>query len=740
MPFPPTDQLKIYYLVVLPDHSLEEMTPFQGFSPGWADVDWALRAMAELPADVLEGLAPIDPLISQRMGGARPIDWTPVMIDALETLHAVSFSLFTVAFTGDAEVAARLEAWRVARGLDLLHVTSAKGSPGLPFADLSAEALIDHCRAVYAKRGQELDPERRATASTALEGWKPRALEPLALTKHGHNALTPNQMSLERAGRQLEPGEPFVGKDEADYDDRILEGARAVLSVRDRAGLLPMNRLTLLHPETYLAEPALYRQVYARSRRGGLEQDASASKMLRHLQAQRGFLMQTSSELVEAVSRQGLARAILRGRQSELSTFMSGVGLTAAQTISAVVRLSPAINHVFPAMENFARSIRSAKAEHRLKQPRLFDLVQRQLAAALGPRRLAFLSEEVTGPIKIISDAPIEWLPIGSLPLMLRFQTSRLNATPGNLLMGQLARTEVATLAPETLCNILVVTAFAPYDPLRGLLRGAIEALREAWQGRVRITFVDTTTVEAFEAALNKFRGAILIFDGHGAPDTGEGDGVGRLVFGDTEVDIWALRGRVRVPPVVILSACDTQGLDSPSHATVGNGFLALGAVTVTATLLPVGGTASAQFISRLIYRLAEFVPAALSARHRVLNWTEIMSGMQRMYLASELLDALVGPLVSMDSPRASLQTAANFAINSGNPRWFEALVADIAAHLGETVQAVEVRSQRVIARSEAIRYVQLGLPEHVLIDDGSVRDGLVPAHLRHYGFSDAQA
>src|SRR5262249_32292075 len=153
---------------------------------------------------------------------------------------------------------------------------------------------------------------------------------------------------------------------------------------------------------------------------------------------------------------------------------------------------------------------------------------------------------------------------------------------------------------------------------------------------------------------LNKFEGAIFIFYGHGMIDNR--DGIGKLLVGKDQVDVWNLRGKVRVPPIVILSACDTHGVDSPSHATVGIGFLVLGAITVVASLLPLGGASSAMFVARLVYRLADFIPSVLSAKKRVLNWTEIVSGMQRMFLASEVLNALVGTPDIEGSPRQTMQ------------------------------------------------------------------------------------
>lgn len=308
-----------------------------------------------------------------------------------------------------------------------------------------------------------------------------------------------------------------------------------------------------------------------------------------------------------------------------------------------------------------ARSVRSAKYEARLKARRLFATIQTELRTAIGTERIAYI-EEQGGPLKIISDAPIEWLPIGNLPLALRYDCSRISATPGNLLMTELLHRPTLVVPPRALQKILVISSFTPDDPLRLAMKESLERIRERWEKKADIIFKSVATVDEFASALNAFDGMILIFDGHGADNSDEP--VGKLVIGGSTIDVWELRNKVRVPPIVILSACDTHGIDASSHATVGNGFLFLGARTVVATLLPVGGHASAALVARLVFRIADFLPAVLAGKQRVLCWTEVVSGMQRMLLASEVLDVLVGPPSGTTSPRGKLQLAANMDIN----------------------------------------------------------------------------
>src|SRR5215472_9911635 len=281
--------------------------------------------------------------------------------------------------------------------------------------------------------------------------------------------------------------------------------------------------------EVYLVEPALFRHAY---RRTGSKRfpDRDAERVLRLFQTQTGFLAQTTDELPKALQSSPMAGILMMTRTSELRTFTLGVGTTAAQTCSAVLRMSPGINRVFPALSAFARSVRSEKYEHRHKAFRLFSNIQQQLSDAVTREKIAFIEEEVSGPIKIVADAPLEWLPVGPLPLLIRHQCSRLNATPANLLVGLLAQREVITVSPETLREVLVVSAFAPTDRLRNVLEVALESLRPRSEGKVKITFRRVVSVVELIETLNKFEGAILIFDGHGMINNR--DGIGKLLVG----------------------------------------------------------------------------------------------------------------------------------------------------------------------------------------------------------------
>ena len=714
------DPLKFFYFVLLGTDDPMEVTPFQGFSDSWESQGWALDMLQTLPADVGERSLKVNDIVAQRIGGLRPTYWIPLNISALEQLSTPDLGPLSVCFSGELDCARRTATWAKKQPHPILHISTEDVEDACKPEEFTFEKLRAFSASALEKRADELTDERRQYAKSALEKWTEHQLIESGLVGHGHNVLKPNYMSLTRSFRSVVPGEPFLGETEKEYSDAITESAEAIVKIRDEIGIKPLHFLSPPRAAIVLAEPALYRAAYRTFKPQGPFEERAVARTLRRIQTQKGLHNRIELEDLKEFTNSPAAQSLLAVRRSELDTFTSGVGLFAAQTASAVVRMSPAVNHVFPALSFYAMSVRSQKIESRLKARRLFGAIQNGLRDAVGPERIALIEKE-GGPIKIVADPPIEWLPIRGLPMSMRYNCSRLNATPGNLLMGQLASAVTLTFKPADLQKVLVVSSFEKDDPLRNAMTGAINAVRHQWEGKAEIVFRTASTVEEFKRALNEFDGCILIFDGHGADNAKEP--VGKLAIGNDLVDVWDLRGHVRTPPIVILSACDTHGIDASSQATVGNGFLFLGARTVVATLLPVGGEASALFVSRLIYRLADFLPAALNANKRVLEWTEVIAGMLRMSLASELLDDLVGPPAPLESPRIQLQLKANMYINAdGDENWYERLLADIAEHRGQGVAVVATKAASIVARSDAIRYVQLGNPETILIDDGRIR------------------
>ncbi len=573
------------------------------------------------------------------------------------------------------------------------------------------------------QHGDTLSGPRLQAASHGIDKWLAR--EPTVGIKApgGHNITLPNEMALLRAERFLEPQKSFIAMNEAAYDAHAVASAQSVIDVAEDNGLADFNRLYLPLPRLILTEPAMYRPSYQAFHDKRKSLSKPMRDALRRLQTQTGLCSTMVPKTASDFLADSGAQAIVAARAMELKIHSYGIGLMAAQTCSAVLRLRPAVNHVFPALSRFARNIRATSPAAPRKTPSLFLTLQRELRDAVGQARIEFI-ERCDGPIKIISDAPIELLPVGELTLGLRYDCSRINATPGNLMMAELVGRGPVLLDLAALRKVLVISAFKDTDRLRNLMEDSLEVMTDALAGCVEIRFVRVRNTGELIDALNASNASILVFDGHGLP--GGQDGVGAVDINGELLDVWTLRGKARIPPIVILSACDTHSMDAANHATTANGFIAAGAMTTLATLLPIGGREGAVFVCRLLYRLSKYLPAAFVVKARVLNWCEIVTGMLRMVLGFDLVAAFIA-----DKDAAhELRTKANLHINTDNPEWHSAILDDIAQASKMDLAVVRKKAYGVLSASEAIRYVQIGSPEFIRVDDGSVAENFFPPGL----------
>lgn len=721
-----SDPLRITYLLVMEDERLDRMTAFQGFGRGWWPLIWALYQLAELPAQVLEPTWPLDSLLRQRIGGASGLSWMPIMASALDSLMLDEVGFCVVMFTGTEPAARRAAAWAARQPRPVLHVSSIATPRTMTPDAMNLIVLRDHCRAVYQAHGGEISPDRRARALEAIEAWTPRQPVSIDLDELGHNCTTPNHMVLRRAGRSLGEGIPHWSSiDEDAYTAAILASATAVMDVRKAVGTSNVNRLFVPLPKIVLTEPALFRFAYGRGDSRGTSLAPATVMMIRRMQQQKGLAHLIEPKQLSMLEHDGEWQGAVAERQTETAVQTAGVGLMAAQSCAAVVRLRPEVNHVFPRLSEFARNIRAVNPHARAKSPQLLQRLQDALARAVGPERIDFV-RRYGGPVRIVSDAPLELLPIDGLPLALRYDTSRINATPGNLMMGELAGRVPITVDYRDLLHVLVVSSFNEDDQLRDFMREALDQLEEVRPGEFTIDFRRVTTVDEFVEVVNGSTAPIMIFDGHGVQD--DGRGLGGLRIGGQTVDIWRLRDRMRCPPIVILSACDTHGLDAPSHSTVGNSFLAVGASTVLATVLPVGGREGALFIYRALLHLAGFVPAAIEVRMRLISWTEVMAGVLRLSLAKDVLDHLTRRGVLPDESDRAIFRGVLRSVLDADSDWFETMMEAVASaavpHHGRDLAG---DAQAGIARSEAIRYIQLGRPERITVGTRELLEALVP-------------
>lgn len=711
---------KIFYVLALPDWEPNEVTPFQGFAPGLIDFIPFMQFIPTLPADILDPVLDLDDRLARRRCGEGSWMWTPVNLSTLLSKRKPTLEYpFMVVFSADKETAKAISAWRNSLRIRPIHVSFFKGGGAIHPSQLTQEVLRQHLLTLTRKIS-EIDKNIDVTEHfDALKTWKPYKTSPLTLSYHSHNVTRPNEMVLLGANKELSlQDEGHLSSSPVEnYVSGITESSEKVMALWDGTNGRPAYLMHQPFPDIFLIAPSVY--AGALKRIEDLAPLRSQKKALRSLERQNDYTLSISLNENTDQDRESYLNEIgpilsLRGAEMKLTT--AAVGLRAAGTVAATIRLPPSVNRAGGVIGQLSRFLRTHENPPPIKAARVFKAVQDALLKIIPKEHLKLISKSETG-IKIIADAPIEWLPINGLPLGIRFDVSRINSTPGNLFLEQIRSFVPISIPPEAFRNYLMLSMFEDGDHIAPYLRAATLSTRDGNNKNIIGRFVSPKTVGEFADAIQSFDGPMLIIDSHGEHQAGNVPG--GLIINRKSFDVWSLAGKVRMPPIVILSACDTHPFDR-SHATVANGFLACGALAVVATALPVRALSASRFIVRLINRAVHFSEIVNNTGQAV-PWTHIVGGVIRMELATDIIRHFEEQGFYNDAQASDLLLKTNMDLNPLNPDWYERLLDRVLTVCGLDKRVFSQTLDDIIASSDAIRYLHLGNPEAIMLANENV-------------------
>ena len=532
--------------------------------------------------------------------------------------------------------------------------------------------------------------------------------------RRDHFCTFANELTLASLKYDFDGEEPLLAStDDQVYIGAIVVLAHAVRAERQRvetAGPMPLPPAV----DVVLSAPAFLHHWYKLKPKRAPDVRV-AMRMIRALVTQSHYHLDGDKVPLENIQSPQFSAAVA-GYRRELDASSTAVAARAAANFAPVLRLPPAVNRLHAQLSQLgtgARTDRIKSPNRASKENKLVRGIKETLTASVPAQFFDFI-DKPGNHIKIIGNAPLEWLPIRGVPMMIRHETSRIPCTPGNGFFLLACKSYEAELPATAFDEVLIVRSFQHGDPLKELLVTRLESVKRS-STAFPVRLVDVSTVDEFISAVNDFTGAVMVFDGHGRPSTLSE--VGAIALDGVPVDIWKYREKLRVPPSVILSACDTHPIDG-SHASVANAFLLLGATTVLGTLLPVCGRESSVFISRLILRMIEFIPVVTQTLNRPLRWTSVVSGLQKMSCITEQMAVLSRHASLSLSPdqNTSIQTQCNHLVSIKDEQWYEKTISNVAAELKQK----EARILDVLGRwgqlPDTIKYIQLGNPEQILI------------------------
>jgi hypothetical protein len=241
-----------------------------------------------------------------------------------------------------------------------------------------------------------------------------------------------------------------------------------------------------------------------------------------------------------------------------------------------------------------------------------------------------FLKSTRSEGVKLISDLPMEWLPIDGVPIMFQRTLSRLPLTPGNALYSSFnACREDLRIGPKEAQRILVCNCLSPGDDLYGYPKLFVKGLEGIG---VQHSYVEPKGTKEYAAALLSHKPYFLVHWGHGFYDQAQERGY--LAIRDERTEIWDLTG-CSIPPIVLLAACDTAAI-AETYNTPANGWLALGARSVLASYFPIQADLTTVLFGRIFANLLE----AVHGKQILPTWEIVVS---RTLLLNRYLDFFYG-------------------------------------------------------------------------------------------------
>ncbi len=692
----------ILYVIVLDAKNAGEYTFFQGFSLNALDAFAPIRQICELPAHVDELFRSRDEAARWRMYGQTGYSILLLETEFFEQLQ--EHPGFVCVISTSATHAVVSKHFERRKDKRWLHVTTMEESTNEPkLWDLTRQHVYDWTKdAVLEITSKRPGPQPNESHIRPLPKWDSISTP---VVSRGHNILTPTETVYLSLGYSFDsPDDRLGGNDDETFAQALVDTAQAL--EKSLLELTGNDNRPPGFPAMILTVPSVFRHLA--SLRPRKDTPAVVRKAIRAVMRQKQYIaFRASGEETKAFLSSDLARSLIHMRASELFLYTAGITVAACSLCCSSLRLPPQLDLARGLLVGLATLSRKGNAAQSRRN---------QLALRIGQTYRMLLPKPLLDTIdglahkgvKLIGDVPLELLPIDGLPLSLRCSVSRLPTLPGNLLMRHSLMRVPLYLKPSDFHDVLIVRSFKPGDPLRELLQVSIDVVLKKGS-KIRVRTIDVSNEEEFMAAFNSFEGPLAIFDGHGTQAAEDAEGV--LQVGSLKLNPFKLYRKMKVPPIVILSACETHTVEG-FESSVASAFLFMGARSVLGTIAPIEAMSAATLVARFIFRLEAFLPVI-----RVpINWTEVVTGMLRMSYVTDMLRKFEHIHDMPYFQLAPVQMVANLAINGDDPTWFEKVIETLAEHTNESEQHVRARWLNTCYFAETLRYVHLGVPEHIFV------------------------
>lgn len=255
--------ISIRYVIVLADDSLEDASLFQGIYPSMLEMEWALRLIPYLPADVFDYGLPLQARKSRRLTG-HGWSWTPLTLSNFHKLTVSSEDPFWVVMTGTASAFSEVTKWEDRQSLPILKISTA-GKKSLRPKNVRWTHIRDHLRAVAERLSKRDATFPLGQFSKTLSAWRTPEAPILDLIAKPHNSTIANLIVLQSLGYAFRGEETLTSPphDEGPHIKAMEDAALAIVAVQHSVDFVPAFLSYPPKPDRIVLAPALYARARA---------------------------------------------------------------------------------------------------------------------------------------------------------------------------------------------------------------------------------------------------------------------------------------------------------------------------------------------------------------------------------------------------------------------------------------------------------------------------------------------
>jgi hypothetical protein len=406
---------RINYVLPMPKQQLSDASPFFGYTPGIISRFELVEKLLFLPQHVIEFLLDRDGSIAMRMSGGS-YEIIPGELEILPHLPINHATPFWCLISSD-DTAEAVSSFIRSCEHPVLHASVSDRTDAVPLTALDWTIILQHCHKVVAYLKTINAKEAVDFLRDLPRETKARKKSQLSLKRRHHFLTFANEVVLESNGYLFSGDEKLLAhSNNGPYVAAIRASANAVYDERLRVCKLRGLRWTTPF-DLILTCPSFYSHVYTTK----LPREQSyplVRKLINSYRHQTHYF--TSGQGIQIHDLQSEeAAVVIEQYRKEVRAYSGSVAVKAANHFAPVIRLPPAVNLVYPDLAMLGRCARAGTlhADRSLsKQERLFRRISEQLHKAVPMEYITDI-DKPQSKLKLITNAPLEWLPIRGLPL-----------------------------------------------------------------------------------------------------------------------------------------------------------------------------------------------------------------------------------------------------------------------------------------------------------------------------------